>query len=101
MCQPRTASRFNLATLPIEILTNIVSFIIEVQCGTYHSSIRFQDLLNLSSTCRRFRTIISPLVWKNFRLIEEGNALKIIIGIQANFEPTMWTQSISPYEITM
>lgn len=96
----RSSPPTRLTDLPTEVLLKIGSACLENQCNVYHSTIKYRCLLNLSSSSRKLRYVLSPLIWNNAILIEEKASLKIIFGVRGR-DMEKWTVGDSPLEYIM
>ncbi|PKX97281.1 uncharacterized protein P174DRAFT_363968 [Aspergillus novofumigatus IBT 16806] len=57
----------SLATLPVELLTLISSYLCPLRCGKYPYSVSQKHLSRLSRTCRRLRDVCQPLLFAYYR----------------------------------
>ncbi|GIC89464.1 uncharacterized protein Aud_005879 [Aspergillus udagawae] len=56
----------SLDTLPVELLTEISSYLCALCCGTYPYSLSQKHLSRLSRTCRRLRDVCQPLLFDHY-----------------------------------
>ncbi|KAF4180591.1 hypothetical protein CNMCM7927_001130 [Aspergillus lentulus] len=56
----------SLETLPVELLTQIGSYLCPLRCGKYPSSVSQKHLSRLSRTCRRLRDVCQPLLFEYY-----------------------------------
>ncbi|GIK00083.1 hypothetical protein Aspvir_004098 [Aspergillus viridinutans] len=56
----------SLDTLPVELLTEISSYLCAICCGTYPNSLSQKHLSRLSRTCRRLRDVCQPLLFDHY-----------------------------------
>lgn len=88
-----SSSPDKFANLPPEIIWNISQCLTTDECGIYHSKIHLSDLLNFSSTCSRLRNFISPIIWHTFKIVEQQDAVRIIVGLRSAHIPKWWIVS--------
>lgn len=96
----QTSPPTRLTDLPTEVLLKIGNSCLEDQCNLYHSTIKYRCLLNLSSSSRKLRYVLSPLIWNNATIIEEKTSLRIIFGVRGR-DMEKWTAGDSPLEYIM